>query len=260
MKFGWVRDLPDLRDWRPDKPEVAAALRLTGASQRSGAGAVTLAATAPPIFDQDDLGSCTANAVLRLYGHDELRRTGNYTPLSRLFLYKATRDVLGWAGDCGATIRGTMKTLVLLGCPPEQHWPYRVSQFDREPPYWVAGMANAFQALRYVRLKSLTEIKAYLNAGFPVAFGFSCYPSIDGVGPSGIIPFPKAGERLAGGHAIVAVGYDNGKQAIRVANSWGTAWGDKGCGWLPYQYFEAGLCDDFWVLLWAEHPELKDFK
>lgn len=260
MKFGWVRDLPDLRDYRPNRPEVAERLRAAGVNLSKEAPRAVVAATAPPIFDQGDLGSCAANAVLRLYGHDEMRRTGNYTPLSRLFLYKATRDLLGWAGDCGATIRGTMKTLVLLGCPPEQHWPYQESRFDREPPYWVAGMANAFQALRYVRLEYLTEIKAYLKAGFPVAFGFSCYESIDGVGGNGMIPFPKSGERLAGGHAIVAEGYDDGKQAVRVANSWGAAWGDKGYGWLPYQYFEAGLCDDFWVLLWAEHPEMKDFK
>lgn len=255
-KFGWRPDLKDLRDYRPDQVPWA-----YSAVKKAPHPAVTSIPTTIPIFDQGDLGSCTANAVLRLYAHDEMRRTGRYTPLSRLFLYKATRDRLGWGGDCGATIRDTMKSLVLMGCALEKTWPYKESKFDQVPNWIACSEANSFQALRYIRLKSLEEIKAYIRAGFPVAFGFTCYESIDRVGSDGIIKFPEKGENVADGHAIVAEGYrDNlGQGYLRVANSWGETWGERGFGWLPYQYFESGLCDDFWTLLWAEHPEIDQF-
>lgn len=252
-RFGWIPDLKDIRDYRPQA--IPWALQKV---QTAPAPSAMKIPTTLPIFEQE-LGDCTANAVLRLYAHDEIRRTGKYTPLSRLFLYKATRDMLGWKGDSGATIRGTMKALTLLGCSPESSWPYRVSKFDEEPGWIAKGMAQSFQALRYVRLKSLEEIKGYLRAGFPVAFGFTCYESIDYVGADGLIPFPEAGEGVVGGHAITAEGYDDSRGCLRLANSWGPSWGDKGYAWLPYKYFEADLCSDYWVLLWGEHPEMKDF-
>ena len=44
-------------------------------------------------------------------------------------------------------------------------------------------------------------------------------------------------------HEIVGIGWRkrNGKDVLEIANSWGTAWGDKGFGWLPKEYIEAGL-------------------
>lgn len=77
----------------------------------------------------------------------------------------------------------------------------------------------------------------------------------------GKIPFPCDGEKVEGGHAVVAVGYDDNLEisnpgcdgssttgALLIRNSWGTAWGQDGYGWLPYQYVEAGLAEDWWVV------------
>lgn len=257
MKYGWRPDIKDIRDFGPEKVPWAYSL-----VKQAPRPAVVELPVKVPIYDQGDLGSCTANAVLYLYAYDELRRTGRITPLSRLFLYKATRDRLGWPGDVGATIKDTMKTLVLMGCALEKTWPYREGKFDQEPNWIAKSEAQSFQALRYVRLKTLEEIKGYLRAGFPVSFGFSCYESIDRVGPDGVIPFPKQGEAMVGGHAITAVGYkDNiGPGYLKLANSWGNNWGEAGFGYLPYTYFEAGLCDDYWALISAEHPEMESFK
>ena len=36
---------------------------------------------------------------------------------------------------------------------------------------------------------------------------------------------PEAKEKVLGGHAVLAVGYDNSKQAVIVRNSWGNSMG-----------------------------------
>ena len=98
-------------------------------------------------------------------------------------------------------------------------------------------------------------------------FGFSVYSSMPAIGEGkGEIPYPRPGDRLEGGHAVVAIGYDDGKTigkekgALRIRNSWGTAWGDAGYGWLPYAYVENGLAVDFWSLVEAGFVDTELFR
>lgn len=76
-----------------------------------------------------------------------------------------------------------------------------------------------------------------------------------------------------GGHAIFAVGYDDNKiiknsspkaveskGAFLIRNSWGEGWGDKGYGWLPYDYVLHGLAEDWWSLIKAEWVDTEQFK
>ncbi len=96
-------------------------------------------------------------------------------------------------------------------------------------------------------------------------FGFPVYASIDQATASGKIPWPAPHERVMGGHALVAVGYDDAlpitnagpdgsttKGALLIRNSWGTAWGDRGYGWLPYEYIVKKQAVDWWSLAKAE--------
>ena len=54
---------------------------------------------------------------------------------------------------------------------------------------------------------------------------------------------------MLGGHAIVIVGYDEEKRLFTFRNSWGEDWGDKGYGYLPYDYVcDKDLASDFWVI------------
>ena len=56
-----------------------------------------------------------------------------------------------------------------------------------------------------------------------------------------------------GGHAVIAVGYDDSTSRITVQNSWGTSWGDKGYFYMPYQYItNTNLADDFWTIRLVE--------
>jgi len=102
-------------------------------------------------------------------------------------------------------------------------------------------------------------------------FGFYGFPSFSNTDTPGGIPFPNKGEKAEWGHAIVAAGFDDKKKikntagntvttgALLIRNSWGTGWGDKGYGWLPYDYVLTGLAMDFWSLLSMEWVDTGKF-
>ena len=116
------------------------------------------------------------------------------------------------------------------------------------------------QALKYFTLDApidgldnvLNSVKYVLASGHPVAFGFSVFESIKKAQENGKIPFPTKSDKVLGGHAIMAVGYDDKKKSLLIRNSWGAEWGEAGYGWLPYAYVETGLALDFWALIEAE--------
>ena len=64
------------------------------------------------------------------------------------------------------------------------------------------------------------------------------------------MPMPKIPqESVRGGHAVLAVGYDDSKQAVLIRNSWGKDWGIKGYFWMPYAYISTeDYCNDFWTI------------
>jgi len=265
--MGWERDLPDFRDFTvqsPDVKGVRSKSKRLPKTAKVAPSSVDLREWCSPIEDQGDLGSCTANAGVGLLEYFQRRAYGKHLDGSRLFLYKATRSLLGWTGDQGAYLRTTMKAMALFGLPPENYWPYDIAQFDAEPPAFCYAFALSYQALKYYRLdppgqgtsKTLDVLKENLAAGLPTMFGFTVYSSIPPLGDGkGEIPFPKPGDAVEGGHAVVAVGYDDQKKidkdtgAILIRNSWSTEWGVAGYGWLPYSYVEAGLAVDFWSLI-----------
>ncbi len=276
--LGWQRDLPDIRDYTAEHAEIRA---LLGRSRALRAGRARLSASAdlrqwcPPIENQGPLGSCTAQAGVGLIEYLERRAFDRHLDASRLFLYKVTRNLLEWTGDTGAFLRTTMGAMVLFGVPPERYWPYVISSFDDEPPQFCYAFAQSFQATKYYRLdppgtsasELLSRVRRFIAAGYPSMFGFTVYSSMPGSGDGkGEIPYPEPGDSVSGGHAVVAVGYDDGKRignqkgALLIRNSWGTGWGENGYGWLPYAYVELGLAVDFWTLIKKEYVDTGKFE
>ena len=91
----------------------------------------------------------------------------------------------------------------------------------------------------------------HLAEGFPFVFGFTVYESFESqtVAKSGKANIPSARERALGGHAVLAVGYDDKQKRLMVRNSWGPAWGQKGYFTMPYAYVKnRDLSDDFWSI------------
>jgi C1A family cysteine protease len=75
----------------------------------------------PPVYDQGELGSCTANAIAAILEHQEMRESeGAITP-SRLFIYYGERAIEGTIKeDSGAQIRDGIKVVAGEGAPPEK--------------------------------------------------------------------------------------------------------------------------------------------
>jgi C1A family cysteine protease len=94
-------------------------------------------------------------------------------------------------------------------------------------------------------------MKGCLASGYPFVFGFTVYESFEGavVRQTGHAPMPAPRERAIGGHAVMAVGYDDARQWFLVRNSWGPRWGMAGYFTLPYSYLiQAVLSKDFWTI------------
>ncbi len=283
-KIGWLPDLPDFRDYTVEHENVKPMLEKIGIAEPVIRLPTTmdLREWCSPVEDQKNLGSCTANAGVGIVEYFERKAFGKHIDASRLFLYKTTRRLMDLEGDSGADLRSTMGALVLFGVPPEKYWPYtdKNPDFDKEPDTFCYACADNYKSIQYVKLDPpytpasdlLDRIKTNLSARLPSMFGFTVYSSIEQtMDNNGKIPFPCSREQIEGGHAIVAVGYDDSMEiknsncststigALLIRNSWGKSWGEKGYGWLPYEYVLKGIATDWWTLLKNEWVDTGEF-
>jgi len=281
--LGWLHDYPDFRDFDFEHDEVRSLIK----DSKLAKGTLSLPASVDlrpwcsPIENQGPLGSCTANAGAGLIEYFERRAFGNHLDVSRLFLYKATRNYMQVTGDTGAYLRSTMGAMVLFGLAPEKYWPYNIANFDLEPPAFCYSFASNFKAIKYYRLDPLgttpanllNRVKSNLAAGLPSMFGFSVYNSFYQAQTTGKVPFPEtSGDPWVGGHAVIAVGYNDSIKitnsipgsstttgALLIRNSWGT-WGTMGGYlWMPYDFILKGLANDFWSVISASYVASQQF-
>jgi C1A family cysteine protease len=243
--YGWVPDLPDHRDFLYAVP---------ARTKRTLPKAVSLRAQCPkPIYDQGELGSCTGNAIAAALEFDQIRQKLPESTPSRLFIYYNERAVEGAVqADSGAQIRDGIKVVASLGACPETIWPYDVAKFATKPPVAAYRSAAARKVTLYRRIaQDLDQFRSCLASGYPFVFGFTVYESFesDAVASKGVLNMPEPHEKAVGGHAVLAVGYDDSTRRFLIRNSWGADWGDGGYFTMPYEYLEhQDLTDDFWTI------------
>jgi C1A family cysteine protease len=244
-RYGWLPDLPDERDHFYAAPVAATAVLPASADLRP---------QCPPVYDQGQLGSCTANAIAGAIQFDRLKQqlAQVFVP-SRLFIYyneRATEHTVD--SDSGAQIRDGIKSVAKLGDCPETEWPYTIARFKTKPSPECYADALRYRVVSYQRLMPvLSQLKGCLASGYPFVFGFTVYESFESpqVARTGHASLPGSSERAIGGHAVVGVGYQDAKQWFIVRNSWGSGWGLKGYFTLPYAYLtDENLASDFWTI------------
>ena len=244
-RFGWLRDIPDQRDHLYAAP-VAALVALPPS--------IDLRNQCPTVYDQGQLGSCTANGIGGAIQFDRMKQklTPDFVP-SRLFIYYNERVIEHTVNsDSGAMIRDGVKSVSKQGVCPETDWPYDITQFAKKPPTNCYKEALQYKAVQYQRLlQNVNQLKGCLASGYPFVFGFTVYDSFESqtVAQTGIVPMPGSAEQVLGGHCVVAVGYDDSQQRFVIRNSWGTGWGMQGYCTMPYAYLtDANLASDFWTI------------
>lgn len=243
--YGWQPDVPDHRDHLYAAPVIYLAKLPVKADLRTHC---------PPVYDQGQLGSCTANAIGAAIQFDRRKQKlkPDFVP-SRLFIYYNERALEhSIASDAGAQIRDGIKCVAKQGDCPEKEWPYVITKFADKPTTACFRDAMKYKAVQYQRVPQvLNQMKGCLASGYPFVFGFSVYTEFesDQVAKTGVANMPAAKEKLLGGHAVLAVGYDDKTQRFIVRNSWSDRWGMKGYFTLPYAYLtDANLSADFWTI------------
>jgi hypothetical protein len=250
--LGWKPDIPDHRDY------PYGAMRLGLERPLALPASVDLRPDCPLVYDQQQLNSCTANAIAAAFSFLEIKSGKGTLDPSRLFVYFNERKLENdTASDNGAYIRDGIKCIAATGICSETDWPYDIQKFAEPPLDACYSEALTYKALSYFRMNNtnIEELKSCLAAGFPFVFGFSIYGSFyDADSNGGIVGMP-GDEPLEGGHAVLAVGYNDATQRFTIQNSWGATHGDRGYYYMPYQYLTSNqLSDDFWTVRSVSGP------
>ena len=241
--YGWLPDIPDHRDfmYQGIKPKK---LRLPSS--------VDLREHCSAVENQGALGSCTANALAGNIEFLEIKfnAVSTYVDVSRLFIYYFERAIEHTVDtDSGAMLRDGVKSLNVNGVCPESMWPYIIKNFAKMPYADVVEEAQGHTISSYHRLTTHSDRLTCLTEGFPFVFGFAVYESFESqqTARTGIAQMPKKDEPMVGGHAVLAVGFDQPSKRFIVRNSWGTGWGMDGYFTIPFEYLDT-MADDFWTI------------
>ena len=242
-KYGWKPSIPDFRD-----------KYLDFTLNQQNKSTHDLREHCPSIYNQGKLGSCTANAIAFAYQFDQMKQLEQKDKIfipSRLFIYYNERDMEKTTGsDSGAAIRDGIKSINKIGVCPENLWPYDITTFTKKPDPQCYQIATQHKSVQYARVnQTLSQLREAISAGYPVVFGFTVYQSFESeeVAKTGIMSMPNKNEKVLGGHAVAAVGFNENSFIIR--NSWGEQWGENGYFYMPNEFItNNNLANDFWVV------------
>ena len=204
-----------------------------------------------PVYDQGDLGACTAFAMGKGLRETLTNLAGAPAEsYSALYLYYKERELENTVDqDSGAYLHDGMNVLKNDGECLDATMPYDTSKFTQKPSAQAEQEAANFKIDTFTALPNLQAMKEALAAGHPCVFGFTVYQSFmtQQVAETGMMPMPQPGEQVEGGHAVMIVGYNDAKQVLIIKNSWGTNWGDNGYFYMPYAYVTPNNVDEIYT-------------
>lgn len=242
--FGWKKDKHDPHDQHFAVARMTAALP-PEMDLRPGMPLVC--------YDQGETNSCVGHAIAAAIQYNVRRQGQDDWMPSPLFIYSNARRLEdGLADDSGCEIRDGIKGVIKWGTCYNDDWPLAMDKLTIMPPPRAYADARTHLVGKYSRVvRSLQAMKTCLAGNYPFVFGFNVYPEFesDAVAKTGHLSMPAEGENMEGGHAVVAVGYNDAENAFLIRNSWGSEWGVNGHFWIPYAYaINPELTSDFWVI------------
>lgn len=245
--YGWQRQNFDSRD-----------LGFAMVSPIKLPSSVDLRKEMPAVYDQGPTNSCIEHAVAGSLQHAMQKAGMPVIMPSRLFMYWNTRFLEGTLNeDAGGFIRDCIKSCNNAGYCEEQLWPFDPTKITVKPPQEAFDEAIEDRIHFYGTVNNLNILafKEALAHGNPVIFGFDVYPAMEEDGPGSVadpawarLSMPVPGQRKLGGHGVLGVGYRDDIECAIVRNSWGSAWGDNGCFYMPYEYIASEMVADAWVI------------
>ncbi len=241
-RFGCIKDKFDERDYlmRAYLPVVKLPKKVDYTQKMS------------PVRDQQTDGTCVGFATASgMKEYQELLDYEKLVELSPRFVYAEAKKIDGVPGLEGTTIRAAMQVLENKGVCRENYWPYQPHQKDK-PKEGAFSNAKKFCIMTYARILNLDELRMSLTTKGPAVLGIQVFKGMLKT-KTGLVPLPKRNERSLGGHAIAAVGYDDEKELVKFKNSWSNKWGEKGYGYLAYEYIQRYMMDA-WSSVDIEDP------
>jgi C1A family cysteine protease len=183
--------------------------------------------TCGPVLEQGNLPHCVAYATATVKLVDEWRERRVWYAFDEAWLYARCKERDGTPDEPGTNLRVAFKIVAQDGYPARGTY-VRARKQD--------GDERRFRLKTYAKLRSLRAIKHAVRSAGPVALGIQVD---DGIYRPAAGALPEPDEKPFGGHAICVTGWDDGLGALRIKNSWGYDWGDKGFAWLPYSHLDA---------------------
>jgi C1A family cysteine protease len=243
--YGWRPSLPDPRDVQADASEIPVRDEVDPRGEYM-----------TPVYDQLQLGSCTANAVAAAI--DAARIVDGQQPIypARLGIYWLERFIehVAPTRDSGAMGRDGFKAARNYGVLPESDLPYTDDKSSpaftsdpRQNPKWASDHWQLGDKYKSVP-RSLATFKRVLSNRQTIAFGFRVPSSFESaeMAQTGIMAAPDENDLTNDGHEVLAVGYLRSEpHYCLVRNSWGTGWGIDGYFLMPWTWLlEPGLTGD----------------
>jgi hypothetical protein len=251
--FGWKPDLPDIHDKYYEFDKIEFNIDTDSESDYDPENdfkieKIDLRDQFPSIYNQENIHCSVPCSVLSVWGFFKNKIQTEYEQPSRIHLHQLTSLVEH--NDKSLSIKTCLNILEKVGTVNENIIGY--GEYPEQDEHFIGIESKPPKLIKYRKVEqSKEQLKRSLDAGFPIIFGMSIYSSslTESTYKTGIIKMPTKSDQIIGGLSMVLVGYNNKTKHWIVRNNWGKSWGDKGYGYVPFNYLtNPQLAQSFWVI------------